>query len=70
MKRLERETLTRLRDQMASFGWSDAELDELIDPKLGVITALQDLLDDLERMRRTDLGFIPPNEPLQGGPKG
>jgi hypothetical protein len=65
VKKLEKATLSRIRDQLASFGWSDAELDELVEPKLGIITPFQVLLDDLERLRRLDLGTIPPSEPLR-----
>jgi hypothetical protein len=69
VKRLEKATLSGIRDQLASFGWSDAELDELVEPKLGIITAFQVLLDDLEQLRRLDLGTIPPSEPLRRLPR-
>ncbi|MCP3690301.1 MAG: hypothetical protein GY784_18005 [Gammaproteobacteria bacterium] len=60
MKKLQIETLTGIRDQLASFAWNDAELNELVDPKLGIITGFQDLLDQLEILRRVDLGETPP----------
>ena len=60
MKKLQIETLFGMRDQLASFPWRDAELDELVDPKLGIITGFQDLLDQLEILRKVDLEAIPP----------
>ncbi|MEM9631797.1 MAG: hypothetical protein AAGA50_10760 [Pseudomonadota bacterium] len=60
MKPLTKPTLTGICDQMASHDWSDAELEELVDPKLGIITGFQDLLDELETLRKIDLGATPP----------
>ncbi|WP_234999592.1 hypothetical protein [Roseovarius albus] len=50
---------------MASHTWTDDELDELVDPKLGIITGFQDLLDELETLRQIDLGTIPPAQSVQ-----
>ena len=60
MDRLTRTTLAGLRDQLAAHGFTDAELDELVTPKLGIITGFQDLLEELETLRCTDLGTLPP----------
>ncbi|HLS68135.1 MAG TPA: hypothetical protein VK035_02245 [Kiloniellales bacterium] len=60
MERLQKTTLEKLTRQLASFPWSDAELTELVAPRMGVITPLQDLLDSLERLRHVDLGDTPP----------
>ncbi|MCP4429710.1 MAG: hypothetical protein GY806_01905 [Gammaproteobacteria bacterium] len=60
MKKLQIETLKGIRDQLAGYAWDDVELRELVDPKLGIITGFQDLLDQLEVLRRVDLGQIPP----------
>jgi len=60
MKRLQKPTLVQLCDEMAAHPWQDQELDELVDPKLGIITSFQDLLNELEVLRRTDLGDLPP----------
>ena len=60
MKKLQIDTLTGMRDQLASYPWDEAELAELVDPKLGIITGFQDLLDQLEVLRKIDLGDIPP----------
>lgn len=60
MKKLTKDTLTGICTQMASHDWTDAEINELIDPQLGIITGFQDLLDELEVLRRIDLGTTPP----------
>lgn len=60
MKNLRKETLLGIREQFGGYAWDDAELDELVEPKLGIITGLQDLLEQLEELRRVDLDAIPP----------
>lgn len=65
MQKLKKETLTGICNQMASHDWSDAEIDELVDPKLGIITGFQELLDELEVLRKIDLGTIPPSLTVQ-----
>ncbi|SLN69896.1 hypothetical protein ROA7450_03792 [Roseovarius albus] len=65
MQKLTKQTLTNLCSQMASHTWTDDELDELVDPKLGIITGFQDLLDELETLRQIDLGTIPPAQSVQ-----
>lgn len=60
MKPLQKPTLTGICDQMASHDWTEAELDELVDPKLGIITGFQEVLEDLEVLRLVDLGATPP----------
>ncbi len=60
MKKLDKKTLLGIRDQLASYAWDDAEIDELVDPKLGIITGFQELLDQLEVLRKIDLGSTPP----------
>lgn len=60
MKPLQKQTLEGICNEMASHDWSDAELDELIDPKMGIITGFQDLLQELDVLRRVDLGTTPP----------
>lgn len=60
MKPLQRETLQGVCDQMASHDWSEADLNELIEPKMGIITGFQNLLEELEVLRKTDLGSTPP----------
>ena len=60
MKPLQKSTLSQLCDQLAAHPWREAELAELVDPKLGIITGFQELLEDLETLRRSDLGSLPP----------
>ncbi len=60
MKKLEKQTLIGIRDQFGSYAWDDAEISELVDPKLGIITGFQELLDQLEILRRIDLESTPP----------
>ena len=70
MSPLERSTLLQICGQMAAHPWGEAELDELVEPRLGIITGFQDLLDELELLRRVDLGDLPPAQGLQGLPDG
>jgi len=60
MKKLDRKTLLGIRDQLGSYTWDDTEIDELVDPKLGIITGFQELLEQLEELRKIDLGSTPP----------
>jgi len=60
MKKLQKDTLLGMRDQLASYAWKDEEISELVDPKLGIITGFQDLLDQLDHLRLIDLGSTPP----------
>ena len=60
MHKLEKNTLIGIRDQLASYAWDDAEIAELVDPRLGIITGFQELLDQLECLRKIDLGSTPP----------
>jgi hypothetical protein len=62
---LEKPTLVKLCEQMAAHPWTDVELDELVTPKMGIITGLQDLLNALEVLRQTDLGTLPPATNVQ-----
>ena len=55
-------TLQGLRHSLASFAWRDEELSELVDPRFGIITGFEDLLDELESLRALDLGETPPAE--------
>ncbi len=53
-------TLAEMRDMLASHGFSDEELSELVDPQLGIITCFSDLLEQIELLRKMDLGATPP----------
>ena len=69
MQKLTKATLTGICSQMAAHGWSDAEISELVDPQLGIITGFQDLLNELEELRRFDLGTTPPAMSVQASDK-
>jgi len=60
MDKLQKQTLIGMRDQLGGHAWSDAEITELVAPKLGIITGFQDLLDQLEALRHIDLDAVPP----------
>lgn len=60
MKKLQKQTLVGMRDQLGGYAWRDAEIDELVDPKLGIITGFQELLEQLEELRQVDLVSTPP----------
>jgi hypothetical protein len=66
MQKLTKATLIGISSQMASHSWSDAEIGELVDPRLGIITGFQDLLNELDELRRADLGTLPPAMGVQG----
>ncbi len=53
-------TLAEMRDMLAAHDFSDEELSELVDPQLGIITGFSDLLEQLELLRKLDLGATPP----------
>jgi len=65
MKPVTKETLARMAEQLAAHPWGAAELDQLVAPKHGIITGFQGLLDELEELRRLDLGETPPAGPLR-----
>lgn len=66
MKKLQKQTLLGMRDQLGGYAWEDAEISELVDPKLGIITGFQDLLDALEELRHIDLDATPPAGAIRG----
>ncbi len=65
MDKLTKETLVGLTGQLASSQWHDGEIDELVSPKLGIITGFQDLLNELEVLRKIDLESIAPAQGVQ-----
>jgi len=69
MKKLQKDTLLGMRDQLASYAWKDEEISELVDPKLGIITGFQDLLDQLDELRQVDLGSTPPASNISPPPE-
>lgn len=60
MERIRLSTLVALARELPAFDWRTAEFEELVEPRRGIITGFQALLDDLERMRQVDLELLPP----------
>jgi len=69
MKKLQKDTLLGMRDQLAGYAWEDEEISELVDPKLGIITGFQALLDQLDELRQIDLGSTPPASHISPPPE-
>jgi hypothetical protein len=65
MDPLRKETLEAICRELAAHRWDAAELDELVEPRLGIITGFQDLLRELEDLRREDLGAVAPAQGLR-----
>lgn len=65
MKPVTKETLEAIVEQLASHPWRAPELAELVAPRFGIITGFQGLLEELEALRRVDLGEMPPAGPLR-----
>jgi hypothetical protein len=64
LRKLEEQTLLSVRDEMAALPWSDADISGLIKTSHGVISGLQQLLHELDRLRRVNLGTIAPAEDI------
>jgi hypothetical protein len=60
MRPVSKATLRRAIEELAGFSWEDADLEELVSPKFGVITGFQDLVNELDELRQIDLGTIAP----------
>ena len=58
MKTLRKETLLNIVDDFPTFSFDQEILEELIDPKLGVITAFGEILEEIETLMGIDLGEI------------
>lgn len=65
MKPLSKSTLEGITEQLAAHPWDDAELDELVAPRFGIITGFQGLLHELEVLRGLDLGATEPAGPIR-----
>jgi len=68
MEKLTKSTVTGICTQMTTHPWRGTEISELIDPKLGVITGFQDLLEELDALGQVDLGTLPPAGSVQKDP--
>ncbi len=65
MNPLQKSTLSQLCHELAAHPWPDSDLEELVEPKLGIITGFQELLEGLEALRRSDLGSLPPAQAVR-----
>lgn len=68
MKPVSRRTLEGICGELAAHPWHEEEIGELVEPKLGIITGFQDLMDELEALRRVDLGDLAPAQAVRKGP--
>lgn len=53
------ETLARMQRDFGGHPWGEAELRELVEPRRGIITGFEELLRDLEAIRRRPLPPLP-----------
>ncbi len=65
MKPIKKETLENVLQELSCHPCSNKELDELVEPQMGVISGFQDLLKELEHLRTLPLGELPPAGPVQ-----
>ena len=65
MEKLNKDIVTGMVMQFAAYPWKGEEINELVDPKLGIITGFQELVDELEVIRNIDLGNQPPAQAVQ-----
>jgi len=56
MRRVTRDSLRRMVEELPSVDWPDAELDGLVAPQFGVITGFPEFLIEVEVLCRLDLG--------------
>lgn len=71
MRRVTRDSLRRMAEELPSVPWPDAELDGLVAPQFGVITGFPEFLTEVEALCRLDLGAtgLPGRLPdKKGGP--
>jgi len=64
LRKLKEQTLLSVRDEMAALPWSDADISELLNASHGVISGLQQLLHELDKLRRVNLGTVAPAEDI------
>ncbi len=56
MRRVTRDSLRRMVEELPSVPWPDAELDGLVAQQFGVITGFPEFLTEVEALCRLDLG--------------
>jgi len=60
MNRLTKDLLLEIHAAFPTFEWSDADLDDLVKPSFGLITGFPELLSNIDRLCRRDLGELSP----------
>ena len=60
MDPVSKETLERMMKEFPSQEWSQAELEELVAPRYGIITGFQAVLEDIRFLQEFDLEDIGP----------
>ena len=60
MSKVRMETLVSIMDEFGCHESLRAGLDELIDPKMGVISSFQEIVDSTLKLREQDLGEVAP----------
>ena len=59
-KAIRLETIQSFQEVYSTYMFKNNDLNELVNPNLGVITGFNDLMDQLESLRLIDLGQTPP----------
>ena len=59
-KAIRLETIQSVQEAFSTYKFKNKDLNELINPHLGVITGFNDLMYQLESLRLIDLGQTPP----------
>lgn len=60
MEKLTKNLLLEMHAAFPTFEWSDAELDDLVTPSFGLITGFPELLSNIDRLCKRDLGELSP----------
>ena len=66
MRRITKETLERLTAELPVTAAFEADIEELVAPRLGIITGFQELLDRIAALVATDLDDVPPAGAIRG----
>ena len=59
-KGIELEIIRSVQETFSTYNFKNNDLNELVNPNLGVITGFNDLMYQLESLRLIDLGQTPP----------
>jgi hypothetical protein len=64
---LAKTTLKRLVSEFPTHLWSDREMEEILSPQYGLVTGLEAMLADVDKLIAIDLDDIAPADPLSLG---